>query len=232
MEVHTLAASICEPLTPAREAPGACGRAAAPGRAGRRRPSAPRPPVRGRASPEWQPERLRPPEQVRQPEPLRRAPPPAIAFSTSSRRIRPPRAGARDLRQVQVVLRREAPHQRRERPPRRPLADAVAGVACRSCGGRARVPPPGRRALHRRHSHGARTRLADAGQPACRPAPSPPAARGSRASTPSYGLGISESTLSVDTSNSGSSNATGSPTFLSQLLDRALGDGLARAWAS
>jgi hypothetical protein len=37
-------------------------------------------------------------------------------------------------------------------------------------------------------------------------------------STPSYGLGISESTLSVDTSNSGSSNATGSPTALSQLL--------------
>ena len=35
--------------------------------------------------------------------------------------------------------------------------------------------------------------------------------------TPSYGLGISESTLSVDTSNSGSSNATASPTFLSQL---------------
>ena len=36
--------------------------------------------------------------------------------------------------------------------------------------------------------------------------------------TPSYGLGISESTLSVDTSNSGSSNATVSPTCLSQLL--------------
>ena len=35
-------------------------------------------------------------------------------------------------------------------------------------------------------------------------------------STPSYGLGISESTLSVDTSNSGSSNATASPTSLSQ----------------
>ena len=35
--------------------------------------------------------------------------------------------------------------------------------------------------------------------------------------TPSYGLGISESTLSVDTSNSGSSNATASPTCLSQL---------------
>jgi hypothetical protein len=35
-------------------------------------------------------------------------------------------------------------------------------------------------------------------------------------STPSYGLGISESTLSVDTSYSGSSNATGSPTFFSQ----------------
>ena len=35
--------------------------------------------------------------------------------------------------------------------------------------------------------------------------------------TPSYGLGISESTLSVDTSNSGSSNATVSPTCLSQL---------------
>ena len=36
--------------------------------------------------------------------------------------------------------------------------------------------------------------------------------------TPSYGLGISESTLSVDTSNSGSSNATVSPTCLSQLV--------------
>ena len=36
--------------------------------------------------------------------------------------------------------------------------------------------------------------------------------------TPSYGLGISESTLSVDTSNSGSSNATSSPTCLSQVL--------------
>ena len=38
------------------------------------------------------------------------------------------------------------------------------------------------------------------------------------AMTPSYGLGISESTLSVDTSNSGSSNATASPTCLSQLV--------------
>jgi len=37
-------------------------------------------------------------------------------------------------------------------------------------------------------------------------------------STPSYGLGISESTLSVDTSNSGSSKAMGSPTFLSQVV--------------
>ena len=36
--------------------------------------------------------------------------------------------------------------------------------------------------------------------------------------TPSYGLGISESTLSVDTSNSGSSNSTVSPTCLSQLV--------------
>jgi hypothetical protein len=36
-------------------------------------------------------------------------------------------------------------------------------------------------------------------------------------STPSYGLGISESTLSVDTSNSGSSKATVSPTSFSQL---------------
>jgi hypothetical protein len=36
-------------------------------------------------------------------------------------------------------------------------------------------------------------------------------------STPSYGLGISESTLSVDTSNSGSSKATVSPAFFSQL---------------
>src|SRR6185369_8274158 len=35
--------------------------------------------------------------------------------------------------------------------------------------------------------------------------------------TPSYALGISESTLSVDTSNSGSSIATASPTCLSQL---------------
>ena len=35
--------------------------------------------------------------------------------------------------------------------------------------------------------------------------------------TPSYGLGISESTLSVDTSNSGSSKATSSPACLSQL---------------
>ncbi len=34
---------------------------------------------------------------------------------------------------------------------------------------------------------------------------------------PSYGLGISESTLSVDTSKSGSSNATSSPTALSQV---------------
>ena len=51
--------------------------------------------------------------------------------------------------------------------------------------------------------------------------------RGPASSTPSYGLGISESTLSVDTSNSGSSNATGSPTSLSQRLERALGDALA-----
>src|SRR5207249_1436281 len=36
--------------------------------------------------------------------------------------------------------------------------------------------------------------------------------------TPSYGLGISESTLSVDTSNNGSSNATVSPTDFSQRL--------------
>ena len=35
-------------------------------------------------------------------------------------------------------------------------------------------------------------------------------------STPSYGLGISESTLSVDTSNSGSSNSTVSPACFSQ----------------
>ncbi len=35
--------------------------------------------------------------------------------------------------------------------------------------------------------------------------------------TPSYGLGISESTLSVDTSNSGSSKATSSPACFSQL---------------
>ena len=35
--------------------------------------------------------------------------------------------------------------------------------------------------------------------------------------TPSYGLGISESTLSVDTSKSGSSKATVSPVCLSQL---------------
>ena len=34
--------------------------------------------------------------------------------------------------------------------------------------------------------------------------------------TPSYGLGISESTLSVDTSKSGSSNSTVSPTCLRQ----------------
>ena len=34
---------------------------------------------------------------------------------------------------------------------------------------------------------------------------------------PSYGLGISESTLSVDTSNSGSSNATSSPTALNHV---------------
>src|SRR5215207_6536875 len=36
-------------------------------------------------------------------------------------------------------------------------------------------------------------------------------------STPSYGLGISESTLSVDTSKSGSSKATVSPTCLNQV---------------
>ena len=35
--------------------------------------------------------------------------------------------------------------------------------------------------------------------------------------TPSYGLGTSESTLSVDTSNSGSSNSTSSPTCLNTL---------------
>ncbi len=36
--------------------------------------------------------------------------------------------------------------------------------------------------------------------------------------TPSYGLGISESTLSVDTSNSGSSKATSSPACLNQFV--------------
>ena len=45
-----------------------------------------------------------------------------------------------------------------------------------------------------------------------------PAATRISSSTPSYGLGISESTLSVDTSNSGSSNSTVSPTFFSQEL--------------
>src|SRR6478736_7210809 len=46
----------------------------------------------------------------------------------------------------------------------------------------------------------------------------PPAFTRISAITPSYGLGISESTLSVDTSNSGSSNSTASPTCLSQLV--------------
>ena len=45
-----------------------------------------------------------------------------------------------------------------------------------------------------------------------------PAATRISSSTPSYGLGISESTLSVDTSNSGSSNSTVSPAFFSQEL--------------
>ncbi len=45
-----------------------------------------------------------------------------------------------------------------------------------------------------------------------------PAATRISSSTPSYGLGISESTLSVDTSNSGSSNSMVSPAFFSQEL--------------
>ena len=45
-----------------------------------------------------------------------------------------------------------------------------------------------------------------------------PAATRISAITPSYGLGISESTLSVETSKSGSSNAIASPTFFSQVV--------------
>ena len=41
--------------------------------------------------------------------------------------------------------------------------------------------------------------------------------------TPSYELGTSVSTLSVDTSNSGSSNSTSSPTFLKKAADHTLG---------
>ena len=128
----------------------------------------------------------------------------------------PAHAGARDLRQVQVVLRREPPHQRRERRP------AAVGRRSgrrrgRGSGGRRRGCRRGRgRGRCRRHPPGPHP-ARRCGRPACRPAPSPPPGTRISRITPSYGLGISESTLSVDTSNSGSSNATASPTFLSQL---------------
>ena len=91
-------------------------------------------------------------------------------------------------------------------------ADVAAGAA-------ADAPPGGRRTSGRcRAAAGrGRARLADAGKRGADRHRLPDCTRISSI-TPSYGLGISESTLSVDTSNSGSSNATASPTCLSQLL--------------
>ena len=59
-----------------------------------------------------------------------------------------------------------------------------------------------------------------------RPGPSRLRARRSRDSTPAWGAGTSESTLSVDTSNSGSSASILLADLLEPASDRALGDGL------
>ena len=142
--------------------------------------------------------------------------PPAIACSTSSRRIRPPVAGAGDRGDVQPGLRDQPAHQRREHPAvavggrgrgrrRRRRADAAAGAAA--------PPPPGRRRRSRRPPVAPGSPMRASTVPTGTVSPSPTRIS---SSTPSYGLGISESTLSVDTSNSGSSNSTVSPTCLSQ----------------
>ena len=120
--------------------------------------------------------------------------------------------------QVAVLVGRSlgAAHLRRRRiAERRPPA---AASLCEVDGSRFSDDPPA--AACRRAARSARA--------ACRPARSRPMRPGSPAITPSYGLGISESTLSVDTSNSGSSNATASPTCFQPVGELALGDRLAQ----
>ena len=213
MEVHTLAASICEPLSPpATRQPHAGERLHLVARVADRPSAPPRPqgPPRGAAA--WSPGRRQPPgrpgrrpRRRRSRSPSRRprggcahrrpcpAPSPGPGCS-------PPPAAARAAR---------AARRRRCRWPA-----AGAGAAGAAAGGGRRRGRGRRRCPRRPPAAAPGSPMRATGVPTG--TVSPDCTRIS-SSTPSYGLGISESTLSVDTSNSGSSNATASPTCLSQV---------------
>ena len=199
-------------LHPARRAPAASARAARPGRAGRRRPSA-RAAAAGRggrgcavAGGGRSAARARRPG----PPPRRHRP------RSPSRR---PRAGSARRRRCPATVARSRLF---SAASRRTSGESSGRCRRAAAGGRRRRrrAPPGRRGGGRGRGRGRRPRRRP---PAAAPG-SPMRASGVptgtvsprrtriSSSTPSYGLGISESTLSVDTSNSGSSNATGSPT--------------------
>ena len=126
----------------------------------------------------------------------------------------PTDTGARDVGHIDVVLGGEPAHQWRQQPTARAVAgDGRGGRGDR--GGDRGVGRPAAVAIARRSG------VRRAGVPMR--ASTVPTGTVSPALTrmlsifPSYGLGISESTLSVDTSKRGSSNATSSPTAFSQL---------------
>ena len=133
----------------------------------------------------------------------------------SSRRMRPPTpvpgTVATSMPCSAASLRTNGDNSRPPAPSRPTGAATVAGLAARglsACGRTTAV------ASRRDHLRSPPPRCVPAPYP---PAPSPRRRPGCPAAVPSYGLGISESTLSVDTSNSGSSNATSSPTAFNQV---------------
>src|SRR3954453_14176720 len=147
-----------------------------------------------------------------------RAPPAAIAFSTSSRRIRP-------ISPVPVIDSTARPDSATTRRTRGESSRPSRGAGADPPDD---APPDGAPPLTGPPAGAAGAPTAAGAEPLMAAPASPirastaptgtvsPSGTTISSSTPSYGLGISESTLSVETSNSGSSKATVSPTDLSQ----------------
>ena len=162
-------------------------------------------------------------------------------------------AGAADLRGIETLLGDHPAHERRgDEPPRRSIAAGSATAGASAAAGAAARRGAGRRGCGRGgagavpaaagagRGGGGRRGLGAAGAGGGGGAPAASEITASRAptstvspsatriseTTPAAGAGTSESTLSVDTSNNGSSAATLFADLLEPARDRAFGDGL------